>query len=98
MASRIWLGMILIAALAVLGWRLVAQHSHPLPLRSLHSEPAAVMPSGPVIVSAEGKTFHRAECTFIHGPRQVIDARAAVRQGYAPCVRCEKDLLKRKGR
>jgi hypothetical protein len=48
-----------------------------------------------VVVSADGKAFHAAGCPFIHDKAhiQTIQAREALRQGYAPCVRCMKKYL-----
>jgi hypothetical protein len=65
------------------------------PLRSEHSEPASVMPAGQVAVTDEGKTFHKADCPYIHGPAKMVDAGLAVSEGYTPCVRCEREALGR---
>jgi predicted anti-sigma-YlaC factor YlaD len=64
-------------------------------LKSQHSEPAVRRPAPGtlVVVTDEGKTFHVASCPFIHGKRRVITAEEALREGYAPCVRCERALL-----
>jgi hypothetical protein len=69
--------------------------SHP-ELRSEHAQPGAgVPPDMLVVVSADGKAFHAAGCPFIHDKAhiQTIAAREALRQGYAPCVRCMKKYL-----
>ena len=67
------------------------------PLRSRHAQPAAgVPPDMLVVVSTVGKTFHgSAACPFIHDKThlETIQAREAMRQGYAPCVRCMKKYL-----
>ena len=65
-------------------------------LRSEHAQPGAgVPPDMLVIVSGDGKTFHAAGCPFIHDKAHIrtIQAREALRQGYAPCVRCMKKYL-----
>jgi Putative zinc-finger len=65
-------------------------------LRSEHAQPGmGVPPDMMVVVSAEGKTFHAAGCPFIHDKAhiQTIQAREALREGYAPCVRCMKKYL-----
>jgi hypothetical protein len=65
-------------------------------LRSDHAQPGTgVPPDMIVVVSADGKTFHAAGCPFIHDKAhiQTIQAREALRQGYAPCVRCMKKYL-----
>ncbi len=48
-----------------------------------------------VVVSTDGKTFHAARCPFIHDKAhiQTIAARGALREGYAPCVRCMRQYL-----
>ena len=69
--------------------------SHPK-LRSEHAQPGSgVPPDMMVVVSAEGKTFHVAGCPFIHDKARLrtIAAREAIREGYAPCVRCMKKYL-----
>jgi len=43
----------------------------------------------------EGKTFHVPNCPYLHGKRRVLTAQEAVREGYVPCVRCERALLGR---
>jgi hypothetical protein len=65
-------------------------------LRSEHAHPGSgVPPDMMVVVPAEGKTFHAAGCPFIHDKAQIrrIQAQEAMREGYAPCVRCMKQYL-----
>ena len=65
-------------------------------LRSEHAQSGAgVPPDMMVVVSADGKAFHAAGCPFIHDKAHIrtIQAREALRQGYAPCVRCMKKYL-----
>jgi len=64
-------------------------------LRSEHEQPGhGVPPDMMVVVSASGKTFHVPGCTFIHDAHlRTITAKEAVREGYAPCVRCLKKYL-----
>ena len=65
-------------------------------LRSEQAQRAVGIPQDMMVVVAEdGKTFHVAGCTFIHDKArlQTIPAREAMREGYAPCVRCMKKYL-----
>jgi Putative zinc-finger len=69
--------------------------SHP-ELCSEHAHPGSgVPPDMMVLVSSDGKTFHVAGCPFIHDKAHVrtLAAREALREGYAPCVRCMKKYL-----
>jgi hypothetical protein len=66
-------------------------------LRSEHAQPgASVPPDMMVVVSSDGKLFHRSGCPFIHDKAHVrtIAAREALKEGYAPCVRCMKKYLR----
>jgi hypothetical protein len=65
-------------------------------LRSEHAEPGnGVPPDMQVVVSKDGKIFHRQGCPFIHEKAHVetMTAREAMQEGYAPCVRCMKQYL-----
>jgi hypothetical protein len=65
-------------------------------LRSEHAEPGSGVPSELMVVVAEdGKTFHAAGCRFIHEKAKLrtITASEALREGYAPCVRCMRKYL-----
>ncbi len=65
-------------------------------LRSEHAQPGnGVPPDMMVVVSVNGKLFHVPQCSFIHDKAhvQTVTAREALRQGYAPCVRCMKEYL-----
>jgi len=65
-------------------------------LRSEHAKPGAgVPPDMMVVISTDGKIFHRSGCRFIHDKAhvQTLTAREAMREGYAPCVRCMKQYL-----
>jgi hypothetical protein len=65
-------------------------------LRSEHGQPGiGVPPDMQVVVSRDGKIFHRQGCPFIHEKAQVemMTAREAMREGYSPCVRCMKQYL-----
>lgn len=56
---------------------------------------AGVPPDMMVVVAEDGKLFHAAGCPFIHEKTKLktITAAEALRQGYAPCVRCMKKYL-----
>lgn len=65
-------------------------------LRSEHAQPANSVPLDmQVVVSKDGKIYHRSGCPFIHDKAHVetMTAREAMREGYAPCVRCMKQYL-----
>jgi hypothetical protein len=54
-----------------------------------------VPPDMMVLVSEEGKLFHVAGCSLIHDKNNLrtVTAAEAMREGYAPCVRCLKKYL-----
>jgi len=65
-------------------------------LRSQHAQPGVhVPPDLMVVVSTRGKTFHAAGCRFIHDTvnLRTVAAAEAIREGYAPCVRCMRKYL-----
>ncbi len=69
--------------------------NHP-EVRSEHAQAGnRVPPDMQVLVSKNGKIFHRRGCPFIHDKAHVdtMTAREAIRQGYGPCVRCMKQYL-----
>jgi len=100
-ARRTFLGWMVATAAAVLvaGSFELARSSvfgHP-ELRSAHAKPGGgVPPDLMVVVAADGKTFHVPGCPFIHDKTRLrtIAAREAMREGYAPCVRCMKKYLR----
>jgi len=63
--------------------------------KTQHSQPAVRAPQTLVVVTDQGKTFHVPNCPYLHGKRRVLTAQEAVREGYVPCVRCERALLGR---
>jgi anti-sigma factor RsiW len=86
------------AAVLVAGVLEVSRSSHPgqVAMRSQHAQPAAgVPPDMLVVVSTDGKIFHRAGCKFIldKDHTQTLTAREAMRDGYSPCIRCMKQYL-----
>ena len=94
MSKRVWPATLLTVALVLVAYFLGAQQSPAIPnLRSQHSQPAVRMPSQPVAVTVDGKTFHRADCPFIHGPVKMVDAQTAAREGYVPDPRCMHEAL-----
>jgi Putative zinc-finger len=86
------------AAILVVGSFEVGNSSSftPPELRSEHAQPGiGVPPEMMVVVTEDGKTFHAAGCRFIHDKARLrtIPASEALREGYAPCVRCMKKYL-----
>jgi len=64
--------------------------------RSAHAQPGrGVPPDMMVLVYPDGKTFHRAGCSYILDKKHLISiaARDAERAGYVPCTRCMKKYL-----
>ena len=61
--------------------------------RSAHSRPAVHVRDATVIITAQGKLFHRAGCKYIHGTPRTMPAAEAEREGYTPCTRCFRDAL-----
>jgi hypothetical protein len=99
-SRRRFLGWMVAAAAAVLvsgGFEIAKSSASRQPdLRSEHAHPAlGVPPDMMVIVSTDGKLFHASGCPFIHDKAhvQTIAARKALKEGYAPCVRCMKKYL-----
>ncbi len=96
MTIRVWRASLLALALLLAGYFLGMAHSGALPnLRSQHSQPAVRLPDTKVAVTGEGKTFHRPDCPFIHGPAKMMDAAEAAREGYVPDVRCMHEALRK---
>ena len=99
-SRRSFFGWLVAAAAAVLvvgGFEVARSSGSNQPsLRSEHAQPAVGIPADMMVVVAEdGKTFHVAGCTFIHDKARLrtIAAGEAMREGYAPCVRCMKKYL-----
>src|SRR5437660_9464695 len=67
-------------------------------LRSEHADPAAAGTPDDmmVVVSKDGKTFHRPECRYIHDRAQeeTITAGQAIQAGYVPCIRCMRQYAR----
>lgn len=66
------------------------------PRRSEHAAPAIHVPAGlMVLVYDSGKTFHAPGCSEIHdrAHSRMIPASEAIKEGFAPCVRCMKKYL-----
>jgi hypothetical protein len=94
MTIRVLRASLLTILLVLIGYILGLAHSGALPdLRSQHSQPAVRMPAQQVAVTAGGKTFHKPDCPFIHGPIRMIDAKTAAAEGYVPDPRCMREAL-----
>jgi len=86
------------AAVLIAGSFEVGNSSSLIPpeLRSQHAQPGTGVPAElMVVVSEDGKTFHVPGCRFLHDKARLrtIPASEALREGYAPCVRCMKKYL-----
>lgn len=92
-----WMVAAAAAVLLVGGFEVANSSSFVRPqLRSEHAEPATGVPADlMVVVAVDGKTFHAAGCRFIHDKAKLrtITAIEALREGYAPCVRCMRKYL-----
>ena len=92
-----WMVAFAFAALILISFEV--GHSSAFRAPALRSELAEPAFSGPpemlVVVSSEGKTFHTAGCRFIHDKAHLrtLAAGEALKEGYAPCVRCMKKYL-----
>lgn len=53
-----------------------------------HSQPARRTQVDEVVVTPEGKLFHRPGCRFIHGSPHLRPAAATRAAGLSPCPRC----------
>ena len=86
MTGRVLVSMLVFLGLAGL-WAVSASGTPRPPLLSRHSEPAAAAPDT-VIVTADGKLFHRAGCPYVHGPARAESGSQAIAEGFTPCTRC----------
>jgi hypothetical protein len=89
MSRRVWTSSLvaIVAAAAVVAISAAIYAGTPR-LRTQHARPAIHLPAGAIVVTAQGKVFHRPGCPYIHGPAHPISAEDAVREGYTPCTRC----------
>jgi len=92
-----WMVAVAAAALITIGGVAGRSSAFNTPLRSEHAKPAVVpVPADMmVVVTDDGKTFHAAGCRFIHDKAHLrtIAAGEAIREGYAPCMRCMRKYL-----
>ena len=93
MASRFWLITLLAAAAIFWTWAMVARSGPTATLKSEHSQPAILVPAEEVVVTPDGKLYHKPSCTFIHGKPEMMSAREATEKGYTPDPRCMKEAL-----
>lgn len=93
MTRKVLISSTIALVLAVGGWLSASLAGRPEALRSRHSEPATMPPPSEVAVTAEGKLYHRPECSYIHGPVRMESGQQAIAEGYTPCPRCMKDQL-----
>lgn len=100
-SRRGFLGWMVAAAAAILVGASVEIGRHSEAGRLAERAPMAhvantVPPDMPVVVSADGKSFHGSTaCPFIHDRDHLrtIAAREAEREGYTPCTRCMKKYI-----
>jgi len=92
-----WMVAVTAAGLVVGGFEVGGSSVFTRPeLRSEHAQPGSGVPAQMmVVVSADGKTFHAPGCRFIHDKAKLrtVTVSEALREGYAPCVRCMKKYL-----
>jgi hypothetical protein len=65
--------------------------------RSEMSQPARRFPQRLVAIVDGGKMFHLPGCPFMHGKYHMVTPEEAVREGYAPCIRCMRGALRSAG-
>jgi hypothetical protein len=92
-----WMMALGFAALMLLSFEVgnVSQRTT-LEFRSEHARSRIHIPADLVVVAvSDGKIFHVPGCKFIHDKDKVqtMTAGEALREGYAPCVRCLKKYL-----
>ena len=87
-----------VAALALItgGLRWANSLTPPHPMLSEHAQPGHDIPPDMIVVVSDGaKDFHRPGCGVIHNKDKVrtLTAKEAIREGYVPCVRCQRKYL-----
>ena len=87
MSRRVWTWTLATLVLLVAAWIGGSAAGAAPRLRSEHSEPAAEAPAT-VVLTSDGKLFHRAGCAYVHGPGQAESGEQAIAEGYTPCPRC----------
>jgi hypothetical protein len=96
MSARTWWASAIAATLILAALLVGRARDRRLPAaKTLHSPPAARVPQTMVVITDEGKAFHAPSCPYIRGTRRTVTGEEAVREGYVPCVRCERALLAR---
>jgi hypothetical protein len=96
MSKRFWA--YLFGALVIcVGIALTTANSNRSPVLSEHAQPAVIVPSEIVAVSAEGNLFHAPGCKYLHQPAKTMPAGEAIARGYAPCTRCMHSALAKAG-
>lgn len=79
------------------GLRLADSLTTGQPLKSKLAQQAhGIPPDMVVVVSSEARVFHAPGCDFIHNKQseRTMTAKEAMREGYAPCLRCMRKYLK----
>lgn len=87
MTPRVWRWTSIFAVVSIAAWLALGSTAAAPHLRSMHSDPASDAPPM-VTVTTDGKLFHRAGCTYIHGPAREESGPQAIAEGYTPCTRC----------
>ena len=90
MAGRTWIATLLLVLAAVCA---LFSARGDVVLRSQHSRPAIHLPEQMVVVTEQGKIFHRPGCKYIHGTPKTESAAQAAADGYTPCTRCLPELM-----
>ena len=91
-----WLVPVTALALFAGGLRLANSLTFNPPLRSEHAQLGREIPPDMVVVVTSGaRLFHAPGCGVIHNKdtERTLTAKEAIREGYAPCLRCMRKYL-----
>ncbi len=89
MRPAVWIGIVatVLIPIIALAMPFAMPVRGPAP-RDPHSRWTFDAPAREVAVTPAGKLFHDPGCPFIHGPRMMETASAALTAGLSPCPRC----------
>jgi hypothetical protein len=92
-SGRVWMLAMAACALFAGGYAVARVTSPERPVLSQQAQPAVNIPPDLVVNVADGgKLFHVPGCSVLHekenGTPRTMQAQQAIREGYAPCLRC----------